>query len=80
MLRSGAWDELRALAERLDAPVATTYMGKGAFPEDHPLAVGSACDDGALRELLETPTSCSCVGTELGAETTRAVRAPARAS
>ena len=30
--RSGAWGELAALAERLDAPVATTYMGKGALP------------------------------------------------
>ena len=31
---------LRALAERLDAPVATTLLGIGGFPEDHPLAVG----------------------------------------
>ncbi len=33
-----AWDELRALAEFLGAPVVTTMMGKGAFPEDHPLS------------------------------------------
>lgn len=33
-----AWDELRALAEFLGAPVITTMMGKGAFPEDHPLS------------------------------------------
>lgn len=30
--------ELRAVAEYLDAPVVTTMMGKGVFPEDHPLA------------------------------------------
>jgi acetolactate synthase-1/2/3 large subunit len=68
--RSGAWAELRALAERLHAPVATTYMGKGAFPADHPLAAGSACDDAAYQELLATADAVLCVGTELGAETT----------
>jgi acetolactate synthase I/II/III large subunit len=68
--RSGAWTELLALAERLRAPVATTYMGKGAFPADHPLAAGSACDDAAYRELLGGADVIVCVGTELGAETT----------
>src|SRR5918999_1586462 len=69
--RSGASAQLRALAERLQAPVATTYMGKGAFPADHPLAAGSACDDAAYQELLATADVVVCVGTELGAETTR---------
>ena len=70
VLRSGAWQELAALAERLAAPVAATYMGKGAFPEDHPLAVGSSCDDRAFQELLSGAGVVLCVGTELGAETT----------
>jgi acetolactate synthase I/II/III large subunit len=70
VLRSGAWTELAELAERLDAPVATTYMGKGAFPEDHPLSAGSACDDRAFQELLEQADVVLAVGTELGAETT----------
>ncbi len=38
VIASQAWDELRALAEFLGAPVITTMMGKGAFPEDHPLS------------------------------------------
>jgi acetolactate synthase-1/2/3 large subunit len=45
-------------------------MGKGAFPADHPLAAGSACDDAAYQELLTTADVVLCVGTELGAETT----------
>jgi acetolactate synthase-1/2/3 large subunit len=69
-LRSGAWSELRALAERLDAAVATTYMGKGTFPEDHPLSLGSACDEAAFQEAVSSADVLVCVGTELGAETT----------
>ena len=36
-----AWPELRALAELLAAPVTTSLQGKSAFPEDHPLSLGS---------------------------------------
>lgn len=36
-----AWPQLRALAELLEAPVTTSLEGKSAFPEDHPLALGS---------------------------------------
>ncbi len=37
---SGAFSELQALAESLLIPVVTTFKGKGAFPENHPLALG----------------------------------------
>jgi acetolactate synthase-1/2/3 large subunit len=34
---AGAAEEVRALAELLEAPVSTTFQGKGVFPESHPL-------------------------------------------
>lgn len=37
-----AWPELRQLAERLQVPVTTSLQGKSAFPEDHPLSLGSS--------------------------------------
>ncbi len=37
---AGAQDELVALAERIDAPVTMTLMGKGGFPDDHELSLG----------------------------------------
>jgi acetolactate synthase-1/2/3 large subunit len=67
---AGAQDELRALAERLDAPVATTYMSKGALAGGHPLAAGCGCDEAAFQGLLGEADVLLCVGTELGAETT----------
>ncbi len=40
VISSDAAEELRALAERCQIPVATTLMGIGAFPKDHPLSIG----------------------------------------
>ncbi len=42
ILYAEAWSELRELAELLQTPVMTTLQGKSAFPEDHPLSVGSS--------------------------------------
>lgn len=36
-----AWDALKALAEAWNIPVTTSIEGKSAFPEDHPLSLGS---------------------------------------
>jgi acetolactate synthase I/II/III large subunit len=39
--RDGATDALIRFAERLKLPVATTFLGKGVFPDDHPNALGT---------------------------------------
>ncbi|MGE5620712.1 MAG: thiamine pyrophosphate-requiring protein [Sphingomonadaceae bacterium] len=54
ILYAEAWNELRELAELLQAPVMTTLQGKSAFPEDHPLSVGasSAAASRALARFL----------------------------
>jgi acetolactate synthase-1/2/3 large subunit len=38
---SNASPELLQIAELLMAPVATTFMGKSCFPENHPLSIGN---------------------------------------
>jgi len=40
VILGNAYDELRQLAETLHAPVTTTLMGLGSFPEDNPLSLG----------------------------------------
>ncbi|WP_285664974.1 acetolactate synthase large subunit [Actinorhabdospora filicis] len=39
-LKAGATDELYALAEKSGAPVVTTLMARGAFPDSHPQHLG----------------------------------------
>jgi acetolactate synthase-1/2/3 large subunit len=36
-----AWDSLKEFVDVLQAPVMTSLQGKSAFPEDHPLSLGS---------------------------------------
>ncbi len=40
ILQSGAMAEVRKFAERVNAPVAMTLLGLGAFPASHPLNIG----------------------------------------
>jgi acetolactate synthase-1/2/3 large subunit len=40
VLMSGAMGVLRRFIERTETPVALTLLGKGGFPESHPLALG----------------------------------------
>jgi len=40
VVASGAYDELRKMAEKADIPVTTTLMAIGAFPANHRLSIG----------------------------------------
>jgi acetolactate synthase-1/2/3 large subunit len=62
---SNASDELMQMSDLLMAPVATTLMGKGAFPEGHPLSVGSIGMHGnpAANKLMGEADVLLAVGT-----------------
>ncbi|MDQ4084338.1 MAG: thiamine pyrophosphate-binding protein [Actinomycetota bacterium] len=66
VVRAGARDPLLRLAERLRAPVATTFGGAGAFPRDHPLALQSWLEDRAITEFLADSDVLLVVGSGLG--------------
>lgn len=64
--------ELLQLAERLQAPVLTSPIGKGAIPDDHPLSLAIAWrEGGALAQVVERADVALAVGTRLGAMETR---------
>ncbi|KOX95562.1 thiamine pyrophosphate-binding protein [Halorubrum tropicale] len=70
--RSGASEALRSVAETLDAPVVTTYKGKGTLPETHPLSAGVLCGGASadLRDLLAGADVGLVVGSDLDAVAT----------
>ncbi|MFD5703994.1 thiamine pyrophosphate-binding protein [Streptomyces lasiicapitis] len=66
VVRSDASGKLLALAERLNAPVVTTFGGKGAFPWEHPLSLRSWLEDRHTTDFLEDADVLLVVGSGLG--------------
>lgn len=75
---SGAGLELQQIAERLAAPVVTTWRGKGAIPESHPLAAGAIFGEPESRLVLRDADLLLAVGTsfDVGGRADRAVDLP----
>ncbi len=60
-----AASQVRALAERLGAPVVTTTNGKGVLPDDHPLALGAGIHLAAVADLVAQADVVGVIGAEL---------------
>ncbi len=64
VIAAGAGEQLRALAERLDAPVLTTVDGRGAIPEDHPLCVGNYYTSAGMYQAVAGADLTLAIGTK----------------
>ncbi len=75
----GAADQTTAIAERINAPVATTLQGLSAFPADHPLHTGMSFGPHSVPAAENAFANCDCllaVGTRFGEIATGSYGAP----
>jgi acetolactate synthase-1/2/3 large subunit len=76
---AGGMEALKALAARLDMPVATTVSGQGAIAETDPLAVGVVGSNGGVastRAVVDEADLVLYVGCRAGSVTTERWRSP----
>ncbi len=76
---SGAFDEVRQLAETIAAPVATSISGQGIIQSEHPLAAGVVGSNGGVREtraIVREADLIVAIGCRLGSVTTELWRYP----
>ncbi|MEX2557416.1 MAG: thiamine pyrophosphate-binding protein [Actinomycetota bacterium] len=74
VIASGAEAELLAVAEALDAPVVTTFAGKGAIPAGHRLALALPPHEPAVTRLIEASDALLAIGTDFDAMNTQGWR------
>ncbi len=79
ILYAEASNELIELAERLNAPVTTPLEGKSAFPEDHPLSLGTGAGvmPRPVQSFLQNADVIFAVGTSLTKHSIVAAAIPA---
>jgi acetolactate synthase-1/2/3 large subunit len=79
VLTSGAWDELTALAEALNIPVATSINGKGSIAETSPVSIGIVGGNGArpyTNAVVASADLVIFVGTRTDSTTTHHWKVP----
>jgi acetolactate synthase-1/2/3 large subunit len=72
-VRSAAWDEVKALAHALGAPVASSICGKGAIAETDPFSLGVIGSNGGRpwrHELVHRADLVMYIGSGTGSVTT----------
>ncbi len=75
-LRAGAGDAVGRLAERLAAPVVTTYNGRGVLPPDHPCLAPGLAHVPAIGALWDEADLVIAIGSDLDGMTTQNWRMP----
>lgn len=76
---AGAGADLIRLAERLESPVASTFQGKGVFPETHPLFLWPGYGASAPRFARKVAAGCDAtlaIGCRFGEVATGSYGAP----
>lgn len=76
VISAGATTDLVAVAEALDAPIVTTFAGKGAVPPDHPLCVGFPPHQPEVTKLIQSSDAILIVGSDVDAMNTQGWRLP----
>jgi acetolactate synthase-1/2/3 large subunit len=73
---AGAHEAIAKLAEALDAPVVTTYAGKGVLPREHPLLAGFPPHQPEITKLLAQSDALVVIGSDLDGMNTEGWRIP----
>ena len=76
VISADASPEVLALATKLGAPVVTTLEGRGAIPEDHPLALGPRTERPSVAEIIAEADVVLAVGTRFQNYSTRVWKLP----
>lgn len=74
---SAAGEEIIRIAEKLNAPIVTSFQGKGSVPSSHPLCLDALWTQGnAVDDLARNADALLVVGSRLGVQATERFQFP----